>query len=141
MAAGHPDTITRFPKGTHSAADAAASVGCRVAQIAKSIIFRAGDKAALVIASGAHRVDRDLVMAALGVRVTSAAANWISAVTGFEVGGVAPVGHLVPPLALLDATLFEHDPIWASAGSPHHVFRTTGAELMRLTGARPAIIA
>ena len=140
IAAGHPNTITCFPEGTHSAADAAAAVGCDVARIAKSIIFRAGDKPALVTASGVHRVNRELVAVALGVRVTSAAANWLLAVTGFEIGGVAPVGHLIPPLVLIDAWLLEHDPIWASAGSPHHVFCTTVAELVRLTGAKPAVV-
>ena len=57
LAAGHPDTITQFPAGTRTAADAAAAVGCTVAQIAKSIVFRCGMRAAVVITSGANRVD------------------------------------------------------------------------------------
>ncbi|MGA9865227.1 MAG: YbaK/EbsC family protein, partial [Acetobacteraceae bacterium] len=56
-AAGHPDTITVFPAGTRTAAEAAAAVGCTVAQIAKSIVFRAGQRPAVVITSGANRVD------------------------------------------------------------------------------------
>jgi prolyl-tRNA editing enzyme YbaK/EbsC (Cys-tRNA(Pro) deacylase) len=56
LAAGHPDTIVAFPEGTHTAADAAAAIGCTVAQIAKSIVFRAGPRAVVVICSGANRV-------------------------------------------------------------------------------------
>jgi prolyl-tRNA editing enzyme YbaK/EbsC (Cys-tRNA(Pro) deacylase) len=67
LAAGHPDTIREFPAGTRSAADAAAAIGCEVAQIAKSVVFRAGDRAALVIASGVNRVDTAKVAAVLGV--------------------------------------------------------------------------
>jgi prolyl-tRNA editing enzyme YbaK/EbsC (Cys-tRNA(Pro) deacylase) len=51
------------------------------------------------------------------------------------VGGVAPVGHIAPPLLLLDQGLLELNPVWAAAGSPSHVFRTTAQELARMTGA------
>jgi prolyl-tRNA editing enzyme YbaK/EbsC (Cys-tRNA(Pro) deacylase) len=111
-AAGHPDTITAFPAGTRTAADAAAAVGCTVAQI-----------------------DQAKAGAALGVSLARADADWVRAVTGFAIGGVAPVGHLTPPLLLLDEDLQALDPIWAAAGSPTHVFRTTAAQLHRLTGA------
>ena len=140
VAADHPDTITTFPAGTRTAADAAAAVGCDVAQIAKSIVFRAGDRAALIITSGANRVDRAKVEAALGVKLGRADADWVRNTTGFAIGGVAPVGHLSPPLILLDRDLLALDPVWAAAGSPRHVFRTTALELLRITGAAAAEI-
>ena len=139
-AAGHPDTITAFPAGTRTAADAAAAVGCEVAQIAKSIVFRAGMRAAVIITSGANRVDTARAEAALGVRLARADADWVRLTTGFAVGGVAPIGHLAPPWLLLDEDLLPLDPIWAAAGSPRHVFRTTAAELLRMTGAAAAAV-
>src|ERR1700710_2162239 len=90
LAAGHPDTIMQFPEGTRTAADAAAAVGCTVAQIAKSIVFRAGARAALVITSGANRVDRAKAAAALGVALKPADGDWVRDVTGFAIGGVSP---------------------------------------------------
>ena len=141
LAGGHPDTIAAFPDGTRTAADAAAAVGCAVAQIAKSIVFRAADRAALVITSGANRVDPALAAAALGVALRRADADWVREATGFAVGGVAPVGHLTPPLVLLDQDLLALEPIWAAAGSPRHVFRTSATALLRLTGAAVAIVA
>jgi prolyl-tRNA editing enzyme YbaK/EbsC (Cys-tRNA(Pro) deacylase) len=137
-AASHPDTITEFPSGTRTAADAAAAVGCTVAQIAKSIVFRAGNRAAVVITSGANRVDAHRAEAALGVRLARADPDWVRETTGFAVGGVSPVGHLAPPLVLLDEDLLRLDPVWAAAGSPRHVFRTSAAELRRMTGASVA---
>jgi prolyl-tRNA editing enzyme YbaK/EbsC (Cys-tRNA(Pro) deacylase) len=119
VGAGHDDTIAVFAEGTRTAAEAAASVGCEVAQIAKSIVFRAGERAVVVIASGVNRADAD----------------WVRGVTGFAIGGVAPVGHLVPPLVVLDRDLLALDPVWAAAGSPVHVFRTSADWLTRLTGA------
>ncbi len=140
-AAGHPDTITGFPIGTRTAADAAAAVGCSVAQIAKSIVFRAAERPVVVITSGANRVDPAKAAAALGVTLARADADWVRDVTGFAIGGVAPVGHRTPPLLLLDEDLLALDPIWAAAGSPSHVFRTSAAELRRITGALVAAVA
>ncbi len=137
-AAGHADTIAAFPEGTRSAADAAAAVGCDVAQIAKSIIFRAGGRAVLVIASGANRVDVAKVAAATGLAVKRAEGGWVRDVTGFAIGGVAPLAHLTPPLVLVDADLFALDRVWAAAGSPMHVFETTPGALLALSGGRRA---
>lgn len=139
-AAGHPDTVVAFPGGTRTAADAAAAIGCTVAQIAKSIVFRAGERAAVVVTSGANRVDPARAGAALGVRLERADPAFVRAATGFAVGGVAPVGHTAPPLLLLDEDLFALDPVWAAAGSPRHVFRTAAAELARMTGAPTAAV-
>ena len=133
-ASGHDSTIDAFPAGTRSAAEAAAAVGCEVAQIAKSIVFRAGDRAVLVIASGANRVDVAKVNAALGVQVRRADGGWVRDVTGFAIGGVAPLGHLSPPLVLVDEDLFRFERVWAAAGSPMHVFATTPEALLGLSG-------
>lgn len=132
-AAGHADTVRSFPEGTRSAAEAAAAVGCEVAQIAKSIIFR-GERPVLVIASGANRVDMAKVASATGFHVKRADGGWVRDVTGFAIGGVAPLGHLTPPVVLVDEDLLHFGTVWAAAGSPMHVFATTPAELLRVSG-------
>ena len=139
-AAGHPDTIAAFPEGTRSAADAAAAVGCEVAQIAKSIVFRAGTRAVVVIASGANRVDMGKVAAVIGQPVRRADGNWVRDTTGFAIGGVSPVGHLAPPIVVLDQGLLALGEVWAAAGSPRHVFRSTPRDLLRIAGAAVADI-
>ncbi len=139
-AAGHPDTIAAFPEGTRSAADAAAAVGCEVAQIAKSIVFRAGARAVVVIASGVNRVDMGKVAAVIGQPVKRADGSWVRDTTGFAIGGVSPVGHLAPPVVLLDKDLLALGEVWAAAGSPQHVFRSTPQELLRIAGAAVADI-
>lgn len=138
LGAGHADTIAEFPDGTRTAVDAAAAVGCTVAQIAKSIVLRAGEQVVLVIASGVNRVDVAKVSALLGVTVKSADARWVRDVTGFAIGGVAPVGHLAVPRVLIDEDLMALDPVWAAAGSPKHAFRTTARNLVRMTGGQIA---
>lgn len=140
LAAGHPDTIAEVPAGSRTAADAAAGLGCDVAQIVKSLIFRAGDRPALVLASGANQVDLSKLAALLGEPAVRADPGWVREATGFTVGGVAPVGFERQPAAVLDADLTRLDPLWAAAGSPEHVFRTSAEWLLRLTAAQVAEI-
>lgn len=142
VAAGHADAVESFPAGTRTSAEAAAAVGCAVAQIAKSLVFRGADgRPVLVIASGANRVDAARVAAVLGFAVRRADADWVRQTTGFAIGGVAPLGHLTPPHVLVDRDLLALDPVWAAAGSPMHVFRTSAADLVRISGGRVADVA
>jgi len=138
LAADHADTISEFPEGTRTSQDAANAVGCTVAQIAKSIVLRSGERIVLVIASGPNRVDVAKIGALIGAPVKSADGRWVRDVTGFAIGGVPPVGHSGAIRIFIDQDLMVLDPIWAAAGSPRHVFRTNAKELARMTGGQIA---
>jgi prolyl-tRNA editing enzyme YbaK/EbsC (Cys-tRNA(Pro) deacylase) len=130
-------SIVEFAEPARTAADAARLLGCRVEQIANSLIFRlpARDTAVLVMASGGHRVDPARIASALGEPVGKADADFVRARTGFAIGGVAPVGHTERPAAILiDEELFKWPEIWAAAGHSHSVFRLTPDELVAMTG-------
>lgn len=129
-----------FAESTRTAAEAAAAIGTTVAQIAKSLVFVAGDQPILVIASGVNRVDTAKVSARLGAKVTRADADAVRSATGFPIGGVPPVAHASPLRTLIDADLMGYDSIWAAAGTPNAVFQTTPADLLRMTGGEVADI-
>jgi prolyl-tRNA editing enzyme YbaK/EbsC (Cys-tRNA(Pro) deacylase) len=135
--------VLEFEESTRTAADAAAAIGCEVAQIAKSMIFRAADsdRPVLVIASGSVRVDPDKVAALLDEEVKRASPEFVRDNTGFAIGGVAPVAHRVEPVVLIDESLFDLDCLWAAAGTPNAVFRLLPDDLLRLTGGVVADIA
>jgi len=135
--------VLEFEESTRTAADAAAAIGCSVPQIAKSMIFRAADsnRPVLVVTSGAVRVDTHKVAAVIGETVKRADADFVRDNTGYAIGGVAPVGHKVPPDVLLDETLFGLEVLWAAAGTPNAVFRLLPDDLLRLTGGTVADIA
>lgn len=135
-ASGIAAEIVEFAAGTRTSADAAAAIGCDVAQIAKTIVFRArtSDRAVLVVASGADRVDEARVAALLGEPIGKADANFVRERTGFAIGGVAPLGHTGEVAVLLDDALLGLDPVWAAAGTPSTVFRLASADLARLPG-------
>jgi prolyl-tRNA editing enzyme YbaK/EbsC (Cys-tRNA(Pro) deacylase) len=143
-AAGLADRVLRYDATTtRTSADAAAAIGCAVAQIAKTMVFRTEAGAVLVIASGDNRVDEVAVARLLERPVGRADADYVRAATGFAIGGVSPIGLAGPaPLAvLIDADLARLDPLWAAAGDANSVFRLSYAELLALTGGRPAEIA
>jgi prolyl-tRNA editing enzyme YbaK/EbsC (Cys-tRNA(Pro) deacylase) len=120
--------VREFPEGVHTAAQAAAAIGCDVAQIVKSLVFLRDDAPVLVLCSGANTVDE----AALGV--TKARADVVRAATGTPIGGVTPYGHPAPLPTLIDEDLLGFDVVWAAAGTPRHVFPLSPAQLLERTG-------
>lgn len=123
-----------------SAAEAAAGLGILVGQIASSIIFKLPDQSPLlVITSGRHRVDTELVASKLGVEILERVdADYVKEISGFSIGGVAPIGWLTSPaITLIDEALNEYEIVWAAAGHPHAVFPTTYQELLTAAHATP----
>ena len=136
-----PGKITVLADSARTAADAAAALGIQVGQIASSLVFKLPDETALlVITSGRHRVDTAMVASLIGVdSLGRADADYVKEVSGYSVGGVAPVGWVnLPHTTLIDEALNEYDIVWAAAGHPHAVFPTSFSELQRATGATPA---
>lgn len=132
--------VQELSQSTRTAAEAAAAIGCDVAQIAKSILFRARDsgRPVLVIASGVNRVDEKAVANLLGEKPGKADADFVRRETGFVIGGVPPLGHDKPIFTLIDEDLLAFDEIWAAAGTPFAVFRLDPHSLAGLTGGKVA---
>jgi|UniRef100_UPI004048ED22 prolyl-tRNA editing enzyme YbaK/EbsC (Cys-tRNA(Pro) deacylase) len=119
-----------------TAAEAAAALGIEVGQIASSLIFKLPDGSPLlIITSGRHRVDTDLVANNLGIeKLGRVDADYVKEQSGFSIGGVAPIGWVSPATILIDQALNDYDVVWAAAGHPHAVYPTTFNELVRCTG-------
>lgn len=127
--------VKELPDSTRTADDAAKAIGCTVAQIAKSLIFKdeQSDELVLVIASGVNRVDTAKVEAATGYRLAQADGKSVKKRTGFAIGGVPPVAHKHPVITLIDESLHQFDTIWAAAGTPNAVFSLSPIDLDKLT--------
>ena len=133
--------ITVLSETARTAQDAASALGIEVGQIASSLIFKLPDeKILLIITSGRHRVDTDLVAKNLGyTELLRADANFVKEFSGFSIGGVSPLGWLSQPdITLIDSALDDYPVVWAAAGHPHAVYSTTYTELMRCTAASPS---
>ena len=140
--AGMPAEIVELPGAARTAKAAADFLGCEVAQIANSLVFRgeASDTAVLVMSSGACRVDLPRLARVLGEPVAKADAEFVRRHTGFAIGGVAPVGHGVSKV-FVEKALATQGELWAAAGHPHTVFRLSYPQLLSITGGREVELA
>jgi prolyl-tRNA editing enzyme YbaK/EbsC (Cys-tRNA(Pro) deacylase) len=134
--------VVELPGSTRTAADAASAVGCRVEQIAKSIIFRGktSGRPVMVIASGSNRVNEKKLRDLISEPVKKADADFVRLHTGFAIGGVPPVGHVNPIEIYIDEDLMSCAEIWAAAGTPHAVFKLTPQELTAMTKGKTVAI-
>ena len=135
--------ITVLSESARSAAEAASALGIEVGQIASSIIFKLSDqKPLLVITSGRHRVDTELVADKLGIdKLDRVDADYVKENSGFSIGGVAPIGWTNPPaIVIIDEALSEYEVVWAAAGHPHAVFPSSFSELKSMANATALVV-
>lgn len=136
LSANHIHTdIQQLASSTRTAQEAADTLGCRVAQIAKSIVFKNTFTGlpVVVVASGSNRIDTAKVDALADVKLAKADAEFVKDKLGFAIGGVPPISHPQNVRVYLDEDLNQYDVLWAAAGTPHSVFRTSAQMLERLT--------
>lgn len=139
---GFPNQIIELQSTTRTSAEAAQAVGCRVEQIAKSIVFQGKQthKPILVIASGPNRVNEKKIAEFVSEPLGEADADYVRNRTGFVIGGVPPIGHLEKLGIFIDKDLLQYEEIWAAAGNPNAVFRLTPSDLIKMTAGRVVTI-
>ena len=127
--------VIELPEKTRTAQEAAQAIGCRVEQIAKSLIFKGThtNRPILVVASGSNRVDEKKLSEHVSEPVEKADAGFVRERTGFVIGGVPPIGHSERFEIFIDEALLHYEEIWAAAGNPHAVFKLTPSDLLRMT--------
>ncbi len=127
--------VVELPASTRTAEEAAQAIGCQVAQIVKSLIFRTkhSNRPILVLASGVNRVNEKTITTHVGEEIVKADADFTRTATGFAIGGIPPIGHTQPIETYIDQDLLQYPEIWAAAGTPHAVFSLDSAALPELT--------
>lgn len=131
------DLVQELPADTSTAEAAARAVDAPVGSIVKSLVFLADGQPLLVLVAGDRRADVKGLRAELELskrRLRIARPAEVLDNTGFEVGGVPPVGHGESLRTLIDRTLGRFDTVWAAAGNAHAVFPIGYQELVAITG-------
>lgn len=133
---GFPHEVIELPHTTRSAAEAAQAIGCKIEEIAKSLVFKGKhtNRPTLVIASGPNRVSEKKISEFLSEPVKMADADFVRQKTGFTIGGVPPIAHRERLETIIDEDLLQFEEIWAAAGTPNAVFKLSPAELKKMTG-------
>lgn len=137
-ALGFQNQVIELEVTTRTSIEAAEAVGCRVGQIAKSILFRGTQtgRPILVIASGSNRIDEKKVERWISEPLSKGDATFVREKTGFVIGGVPPVGHPERIEIFIDEDLLQYGEIWAAAGTPNALFKLSPTDLLRMTGGR-----
>ncbi len=134
--------IVAMEESARTAQMAADAINCQVAQIVKSLVFKAEGRelAVLALVSGANRLDEQLVEEQLGFKLEKANAAFVRDMTGFAIGGVAPVGHLKASQTIIDQDLLLFPTVWAAAGHPNTVFPISPQQLIKLSGGTVMVV-
>jgi Cys-tRNA(Pro) deacylase len=136
--AGAEARIEEFARGTPTAEDAAAAVGCELDQIVKSLVLLCDGRAVVALVPGDRRADQAKIARAAGAeKARIANADEVEKATGFGPGGVAPFPLPGVETVLMDRTLLRHAVVWVGAGSPRHMIGLAPVELARLARGRP----
>jgi len=132
-ALGFEYKVIEHTESTRTAQEAADRVGCELGQIVKSLIFKGKEsgKPILVLTSGANRVNENCISGYAGEPISRADADFVRAVTGFAIGGVPPIGHLLIMDTYLDEDFLQYETIWAAAGTPNAIFEMKTEDLQR----------
>ena len=131
--------VIELSASTHTAKDAALALGCTVAQIVKSLLFRSEktNRPILILASGINRVNEIIIENIIGEKIVKADADFTRNITGFAIGGVPPVGHVQTiKYIFIDEDLLKFDTLWAAAGTPNAVFSLNSSDLLNLTNGK-----
>ncbi len=141
---GLASRVIRYESSTHTAAEAAAAVGCDPGQIVKTLYFSADGRPTIVLVAGDRQADTARLAEILGVgrkRLKMGSPEEVLRVTGYPVGGVAPVGLATTCDVVVDESLKRFDTAWAAAGSGNAVFEARLADLADAIGGQWASIA
>lgn len=126
--------IIELEESTGTCELAAAALKVDLGQIAKTLVFLAGDRPVLVVASGDKRIKNGKLKRYLGMsKVKMADPVTVERVTGYSVGGVCPVALPEQLPVLLDDSMHRFPVVYAAAGTPHSALPLTMEQLETVT--------
>ena len=117
-----------------TALEAAASLGCEIGAIVKSLLFKTESNFTLCLVAGDKKASLNKIKKTLSIKDSSmASANDVKNITGYTIGGVSPIGHLNKVNILIDKSLERFNSLFAAAGHPNCVFKISFKDLQKIT--------
>ena len=117
-----------------TALEAAASLGCEVGAIVKSLLFKTENTFTLCLVAGDKKASLNKIKKSLNIKdVSMAEADDVKKITGFTIGGVSPIGHLNKVNIYIDNSLERFEVLYAAAGHPNCVFKIDYTNLEKIT--------
>ncbi|HEX5557996.1 MAG TPA: YbaK/EbsC family protein [Gaiellales bacterium] len=121
------------------ALQAAADLGVEPARMFKSLVAKAGDDLVFaLVAADAVLSPKKLAAAASAKHAVMADPREAERATGYQVGGISPLGSRKALRVFLDTSAEEFPRICLNAGNRGHIVEVATADLVQLTGATVA---
>ena len=128
------DRVTIHTETSDTVEHAAALIGCKPEEIAKTMGFVLEDRVLLVVAAGDVKVSNSKFKAQFGKKPTMIPRDRVEELTGHEPGGVCPFAVKEGVEVYLDRSLLRFETVYAAAGTPNSTTRITPMELESLLG-------
>ena len=135
--AGVEHRLMRYAYSSEGGAlQAAADLDVEPARMFKSLVARAGDELVFaLVAADAVLSPKKLAAAAGAKHAVMAEPREAERATGYQVGGISPLGSRKRLRVFVDAGAEEFPRICLNAGNRGHIVEVATAELVELTGA------
>ncbi|MGN0795140.1 MAG: YbaK/EbsC family protein [Aristaeellaceae bacterium] len=134
-AQGMEERVMEFEVSSATVELAAQALHCEPCRIAKTLSFRVGERAVLVVAAGDARIDNPKFKAYFGTKAKMLSHEEAESVIGHAVGGVCPFAVNEGVTVYLDASLRRFETVYPACGSSNSAIELTMAELERHSGA------
>ena len=126
--------VISLETSARTAKEASVSLKCDVGAIVKSLLFRGDRDFMLCLISGDKKASLNKLKKVLNLKdVEMANAENVKEITGYTIGGVAPIGHLKKVNIFIDKNLSRFNELYAAAGHPNCVFKIDFENLVKLT--------
>ncbi len=127
-----------FHGETYSAEKASEELGVSLEDIAKTLVFiNERGEPLLVIMPGGRKVNQDKLAKILGFKkLRLATQEEVLNHTGYEAGGVPPLGHLKQMFSIVEESLLSKDRVHAGGGSVNATLEISPKDIVRILNAK-----
>ena len=126
---GMEHRIMEFPVSSATVELAAQALGCEGCRIAKTLSFRVGDEAVLIVAAGDAKIDNAKYKAQFGAKAKMLSSEEVEPMIGHAVGGVCPFAVNEGVKTYLDVSLKRFTTVFPACGSSNSAIELTLEEL------------
>lgn len=131
---GLGDRVQEFEVSSATVELAAQAVGCEPARIAKTLSFKVGEEAVLIVAAGDAKVDNTRYKGQFHTKAKMLSPDEVTELVGHSIGGVCPFGVKEGVRVFLDESLKRFDKVYPACGNASSAVELTIPDLERCSG-------
>ncbi|MCL2770931.1 MAG: YbaK/EbsC family protein [Firmicutes bacterium] len=131
---GLAERVVEHATASDTVEHAAELIGCKPAEIAKTMSLYIGEAPILIIAAGDVKIDNQKYKAQFIQKAIMIPFDTVESLTGHKAGGVGPYGVKAGVKIYLDESLKRFDVVYVGGGDDKTTVKTSVDELAKYTG-------